>query len=104
MPLALYSTYLLLTRRWRIYYPVLLLTLGTIEFAPIPMALLGLYYVAVNIRRRRELMHGIMTIAISIAVLLIALWVKSILNPLGPTTASPLSGLPEQYASRSASA
>lgn len=99
MPLALYSTYLLITRKWRIYYPMLLLTLGTIEFAPIPMALLGLYYVIINIRRRRELMHGVLTIAVSIVVLLIALWTKSLLNPLGPTTTSPLSGLPEQYAS-----
>ncbi len=99
MPLALYSTYFLITRRWRIYYPTLLLTLGTIEFAPIPMALLGLYYVITNIRKRRELTHGVLTIAVSIAILLIALWTKAILNPLGPTTASPLSGLPEQYAS-----
>lgn len=99
MPLALYLTYFLIRREWRIYYPVLLLTLGTIEFAPIPIALLGLYYVVVNLRRRRELVHGVLTIAISIAVLLIALWTKAILNPLGPTTASPLSGLPEQYAS-----
>ncbi len=98
-PLALYSTYFLITRRWRIYYPTLLLTLGTIEFAPIPMALLGLYYVITNTRRKRELTHGVLTMVISIAVLLIALWVKSLLNPLGPTTASPLSGLPEQYAS-----
>ncbi len=99
MPLALYSTYFLITRRWRIYYPMLLLTLGTIEFAPIPMTLLGLYYVIINARRRRELIHGVLTIAISMVVLLIALWMKTVLNPLGPTTASPLSGLPEQYAS-----
>ncbi len=99
MPLALYATYLLLTRRWRIYYPVLLLALGTIEFAPIPMALLGLYYVITNARRRRDLMHGVLTIMISVITLLIALWVKTILNPLGPTTSSPLSGLPSQYAS-----
>ncbi len=72
-PLALYSTYFLITRRWRIYYPILLLTLGTIEFAPIPMALLGLYYVITNIRRKRELAHGVLTMVISIAVLLIAL-------------------------------
>ncbi|WP_243679619.1 DUF2079 domain-containing protein [Vulcanisaeta souniana] len=99
MPLSLYATYLLITRKWKIYYPVLLLALGTIEFAPIPLMLLGLYYVLVNVRKKRELMHGLVTIALSIIMLLLALWIKSVLNPVGPTTVSPLSGLPEQYAS-----
>ncbi len=101
MPLALYTTYLLITRKWRIYYPVLLLALGTIEFTPILLMLLGLYYALINVKRRRELIHGFITIAISIVMLLLALWIKTILNPAGPTTTSPLSGLPEQYASSS---
>ncbi|MGC8543317.1 MAG: DUF2079 domain-containing protein [Vulcanisaeta sp.] len=99
MPLALYSTYLLITRRWRLYYPMLLLTLGTTEFAPIPMALLGFYYAITNWRRGRDLVHGLVTMLISAMVLALALWIKSVLNPLGPTTSSPLAGLPTQYAS-----
>jgi len=98
MPLALYATYALLTRKWSIYYPLLLLTLGTIEFAPIPMALLGIYYIAKNLRRR-VVVHGVATAVISMVVLVLALWLKSVLNPAGPTTASPLSGLPMEYAS-----
>ncbi|WP_069806571.1 DUF2079 domain-containing protein [Vulcanisaeta thermophila] len=99
MPLTLYMLYFLFTRRWRLYYPFLILSLGTIEFAPLPLFLMGLSYTAMNHRRRDLIMHGFITMITSLAFLALALEVKHLLNPMGPTTASPLAGLPPQYSS-----
>jgi uncharacterized membrane protein len=101
MPLALFAIYALIRGRWRLYYPMLLLALGTIEFAPIPMALLGVYQLVRGWRRRVDVLHGVVTILVSVGVLVLALWLKSVFNPLGPTTSSSLSGLPAVYSSYS---